>query len=191
MIVLYSCLFYIVILILSNFDPTSITFTFYYYLPEQKTLTHPLLLTPRRMESAMMTWPRGEVVVCSNLIESEDNLTDSEAKKLTQKSMTYEKKKHRRAPCCWRREEWELVGIVFESAMMTRLREGGEVCKFNWEWVNLIDSERKGKKQSITYGDSKHCCLPPAVNTAQDLSLSLSSVKQQWWPGREEGGSDK
>ena len=55
--------------------------------------------TPRRMESAIMAWPRGEVVVCNNLIESWDNLIDSEARKMTQKSMTYENKKPRRAPC--------------------------------------------------------------------------------------------
>ena len=76
--------------------------------------------------------------------------------------MTHENKKPRRAPCRWRREEWKPVDIVCQSAMMAGLREGGVVC-FNWEWVNLIDSERK--KQSITY----------AVDTAQDLSLSLSS----------------
>ena len=54
-------------------------------------------------KTAMMTGPRGgrvEVVVWNNLIESEDNLFESEAKKMAQKSMTYKNKKHRRAHCC-------------------------------------------------------------------------------------------
>ena len=123
--VLYGCLFYVFILTLTTFDPNSIMFTFYYYLPEQKTPTRPLSLTPCRMESAMMAWPKVEVVVCNNLIESEDNWIDSEGKKLTQKSMTYENKKHRRAPFCRRREEWKPVGIIYQSAMMAGLREGG------------------------------------------------------------------
>jgi len=46
----------------------------------------------------MMAWPRGEVVVCNDLIESEDNLIDSEGKKLTQKSMTYEHTTNTDAP---------------------------------------------------------------------------------------------
>jgi hypothetical protein len=54
MMVLYGCLFYIFILILSTFEPKSITFTVYYYLPKQKTPTRPLSLTPCRTESAMM-----------------------------------------------------------------------------------------------------------------------------------------
>ena len=35
------------------------------------------------------------------------------------------------------------------TAMMDGLREGGVVCKFNWEWVNLFDSERE--KRTISY----------------------------------------
>jgi hypothetical protein len=45
-----------------------------------------------------MAWPRGEVVVCNNLIESENNLIDSEGKKLTQKSMTYKHTTNTDAP---------------------------------------------------------------------------------------------
>ena len=37
MMILYCCLFYIFVIILSTSDPTSITFTLYYYLREQKT----------------------------------------------------------------------------------------------------------------------------------------------------------
>ena len=51
MMVLYGCLFYIFIVILSTSDPTSITFTLYYYLQEQNTPTRPLLLMPHRMEA--------------------------------------------------------------------------------------------------------------------------------------------
>jgi len=41
MMVLYGCLFYIFILILSTFEPKSITFTVYYYLPKQKNTDAP------------------------------------------------------------------------------------------------------------------------------------------------------
>ena len=43
MMVLYGCLFYIFILILSTFEPNSITFTVYYYLPKKNTDTPPVV----------------------------------------------------------------------------------------------------------------------------------------------------
>jgi len=60
----------------------------------------------------MMKWMRSEVVVCNNLIESEDNLIDSEGKKMAQKSMTYGNKKHH-----IRDSPMPLKSLIFEGSL--------------------------------------------------------------------------